>query len=245
MNRCVLTRNLCFHSLADDDDAWEPHHIQACLDALAQSPGSHMAVSGIVRHTHSTPAGPPALSTTSTADSTATAATSAAGVAQSLPPAGPLVAEPFLAGNPHIQGSNLFVRLDAVLAAGCFNEWLPSTTDRDLCLRLAGVGVQAAVTGVHSVHHYAAPCQPTLLLHQPAVPWLAMQQQQQDWTLLRQQARPWYAPTAITVGGCQIPAVLQSGWACSASTMTFGGTTWPQHRLQRHSSGHGSCLGWS
>lgn len=41
----------------------------------------------------------------------------------------------FLVGNPRIQGSNLFVRLDQLCAAGCFDEALSSCTDRDLCLR--------------------------------------------------------------------------------------------------------------
>src|SRR5438477_8694013 len=45
-----------------------------------------------------------------------------------------------LVGNPHIQGSNLFVRLNALLEAGAFDESLASTTDRDLCIRLADLG---------------------------------------------------------------------------------------------------------
>jgi hypothetical protein len=49
----------------------------------------------------------------------------------------------------------LFSRLDKLLEAGGFNEWLPATTDRDLCIRLADVGVVAAVTQQHTVHHFA------------------------------------------------------------------------------------------
>lgn len=42
----------------------------------------------------------------------------------------------FLEGNPHIQGSNTFVRLSLLLKAGCFDENMKSTTDRDLFTRL-------------------------------------------------------------------------------------------------------------
>jgi hypothetical protein len=132
--------------IADDDDCWEPNHIAACLQALQQQQQQQqqqqtMSISGIIRHT--TPSLPqPAI-------------TPGTGTKQSLPAAGPLTAAQFLIGNPHIQGSNLFVRLDKLLQAGGFNEWLPSTTDRDLCIRLAGVGVAAAVTQQHTVHHFA------------------------------------------------------------------------------------------
>lgn len=42
----------------------------------------------------------------------------------------------FLKGNPHIQGSNTFIRLSILLQAGLFDEMLPSTTDRDLFSRV-------------------------------------------------------------------------------------------------------------
>lgn len=42
----------------------------------------------------------------------------------------------FLIGNPHIQGSNTFIRLTTLLKAGGFDENLPSTTDRDLFVRV-------------------------------------------------------------------------------------------------------------
>ena len=38
--------------------------------------------------------------------------------------------------NPNVQGSNLFIRMDAFLEAGGFDESLLSCTDRDLCIRL-------------------------------------------------------------------------------------------------------------
>jgi GT2 family glycosyltransferase len=44
--------------------------------------------------------------------------------------------ESFLTKNPHIQGSNTFVRLTTLLKAGAFDENMPSTTDRDIFARL-------------------------------------------------------------------------------------------------------------
>ena len=47
-----------------------------------------------------------------------------------------LKVESFLKGNPHIQGSNTFIRFSLLLKAGCFDENMDSTTDRDLFTRL-------------------------------------------------------------------------------------------------------------
>jgi transposase InsO family protein len=47
-----------------------------------------------------------------------------------------LTPEAFFVGNPGVQGSNLFVRLNALMAIGGFDESLPSATDRDLMIRL-------------------------------------------------------------------------------------------------------------
>ncbi len=47
-----------------------------------------------------------------------------------------LTQEAFLIGNPGVQGSNMFIRLDIFHALGGFDECLPSTTDRDLMIRL-------------------------------------------------------------------------------------------------------------
>ena len=42
----------------------------------------------------------------------------------------------FLISNPHIQGSNMYVRLDSFLGSGGFDESILSCTDRDFCIRL-------------------------------------------------------------------------------------------------------------
>lgn len=67
-----------------------------------------------------------------------------------------LYVEDFLTGNPGIQGSNLFVRLSVLLAVGGFDEGLRSTTDRDLCIRIAELGtVRYGQLPVPLVNHYA------------------------------------------------------------------------------------------
>lgn len=123
--------DLVFVAILDDDDAWEPNHLASCLDA-AVAGDLNMVASGLIRH--------------SAADD--------AGHLHSIPSC--LDAEELFVRGQHIQGSNLFVRLDLLLLAGCFDERLPSCTDRDLCLRLARLPELrfGSVQG-HTVHHYA------------------------------------------------------------------------------------------
>ncbi len=125
--------DLWFVAVLDDDDAWAPDHIAACLDA-AISRDLNMVAAGLIRH--EAPDDP--------------------GHRHSIPES--LDArEQFIRGQ-HIQGSNLFVRLDLLLHAGCFDEHLPSCTDRDLCIRLAGLpALRFGATSMHTVHHYADP----------------------------------------------------------------------------------------
>lgn len=47
-----------------------------------------------------------------------------------------LTVDSFLKGNPHIQGSNTFVKLEILLKAGLFDENMSSTTDRDIFTRI-------------------------------------------------------------------------------------------------------------
>lgn len=47
-----------------------------------------------------------------------------------------LSVDDFLKGNPGIQGSNTFIKFSTLLRAGCFDEQLSSTTDRDLFVRV-------------------------------------------------------------------------------------------------------------
>ncbi|MBL9120877.1 MAG: glycosyltransferase, partial [Phycisphaerae bacterium] len=123
--------DLWFVAILDDDDAWAPTHIEACLDA-AISRDLNMVASGLIRY--------------ETLDGT--------GHPHSIPDT--LCAREQFIGGQHIQGSNLFVRLDMLLLAGAFDEYLPSCTDRDLCIRLADLpSLRFGATSTHTVHHYA------------------------------------------------------------------------------------------
>lgn len=59
----------------------------------------------------------------------------------------------FLAGNPGIQGSNMFVTAAALKSIGGFSEDLISTTDRDVCIRLLDSGIKYGTLYNHMVHH--------------------------------------------------------------------------------------------
>lgn len=120
-----------FIAILDDDDWWEDDYLDSCMNATSAN-GTDWVVSGIIRHENSTDSGIP-LSIPDTLD-----------------------VRSFLRGNPHVQGSNLFVRFSKILLAGGFDENLPSTTDRDLCLRLLSLGdTRITMLNRHMVHHLA------------------------------------------------------------------------------------------
>ena len=115
----------------DDDDRWEPTYLQRCEETVARD-SLDMAAAGIVYHSSPDDAG------------------------GSLTIPRRLDANELLVRNPHIQGSNLFVRLRKLLEAGGFDEGLVSTTDRDICIRLADLSsVRFGPLNEHLVHHYA------------------------------------------------------------------------------------------
>lgn len=119
--------NATFVAIIDDDDEWDAGHVAACLDAAARD-DLDLVVSGLIRH-----------------DDRAVG-----GRCQRIPDS--IDEAAMLVGNPHVQGSNLFVRLSVVLEAGLFDEGLPSTTDRDLLLRILDLGhVRLGSTTVHTV----------------------------------------------------------------------------------------------
>lgn len=122
-----------FVAILDDDDAWAPEHLSACLQAQEQT-GANFIASGLLRYEQpDAPARPQSI------------------------PANLNSRELFVRGQ-HIQGSNIFVRLDLLLDAGGYDEALTSCTDRDICLRLAAhPQTHFAATKHHTVHHYADP----------------------------------------------------------------------------------------
>ena len=120
-----------FVAALDDDDAWDPAYLERC-EGAARDGGLDMAAAGIIYHGSSGHEGQPLT------------------IPQSLE------VDDLLVRNPHVQGSNLFVRLRKLLEAGGFDEGLASTTDRDLCIRLADLGsVKYGAIDQHLVHHYA------------------------------------------------------------------------------------------
>ncbi|MEC6815011.1 glycosyltransferase family A protein [Photobacterium toruni] len=108
--------NSQFLAFLDDDDEWHPNYLENCLVA-ASSNHCNMVAAGFYRY-ESIEQIP----------------------IECLPPKS-LNEDLFLRGNPGIQGSNLFLSLDIMLMAGSFDEYLPSCTDRDLCIRLCELEV--------------------------------------------------------------------------------------------------------
>lgn len=118
-------------AVLDDDDAWHPEYLERCYAAAVRQ-RLDMVACGLRR-----------IESDSTAPLVGEAPEDLRG-------------QDFLVGNPGIQGSNLFVRLSVLLAAGLFDEGLCSTTDRDLCIRIAELGtVRYGRLSSALVDHYA------------------------------------------------------------------------------------------
>ena len=121
-----------FLAILDDDDWWDRMYLANVSD-FARETQSDWIVSGIIRHDGKS------------------------GIAVKLPIPAEISVSDFLVGNPNIQGSNLFVRLSRLIQAGMFDEALPSTTDRDICIRLLKVpGIKYGVLRNHLMHHDAS-----------------------------------------------------------------------------------------
>ena len=124
-------------AILDDDDRWEPDHLERCL-ALAESRRLHVVAAPFLRIEEG---------------------------AEPRPVIPPRTLRPssFLVSNPGIQASNLVCRLSVLLEAGLFDESLPSCTDRDLCIRISDLpGVRYGVTAHPTVHHFACRSRPRL-----------------------------------------------------------------------------------
>ena len=124
-------------AILDDDDRWEPGHLESCL-ALAGQRNLDLVAAPFLRIEEGEE--PKTI----------------------FPPKG-LDAADFLTGNPGIQASNLVCRLSVLLEAGLFDEALSSCTDRDLCIRIADLpGVRYGTTSHPTVRHYACRSRPRL-----------------------------------------------------------------------------------
>lgn len=127
-----------FVAILDDDDEWEPEYLSQCEKAVLER-DLDMTASGIVYHESAVPEG------------------------KLLDSPEQLVVSDLLVRNTHIQGSNIFVKLHRLLEAGGFDEALASTTDRDICIRLADLGtVSYGALPTHLVHHYAESDRPRM-----------------------------------------------------------------------------------
>lgn len=127
-----------FVGFLDDDDSWEPTYLEKCARAVSDG-GLDMVAAGLVFHRDR------------------------ASAAERLPPPEDLAVGDLLVRNTHVQGSNLFVRLRKLLEAGGFDEGLASTTDRDICIRLADLGtVNFGPLNECLVHHFAEADRPRL-----------------------------------------------------------------------------------
>ena len=130
------TEPAAFVAILDDDDSWEPQYLCECEEAASKH-DLDMVASGIAYHGPGTP--------------------------QLLDSPDRLAVKDLLVRNTHIQGSNMFVRLRKLLEAGGFDEAMSSTTDRDICIRLADLGtVRYSPIPGHMVHHYADNDRPRL-----------------------------------------------------------------------------------
>ena len=125
-------------AVLDDDDSWAETYLERCDQAITEG-GLDMVAAGLVFHRFQ--------------DTEA---------AIYYPPFS-LEVDDLLVRNPHVQGSNLFVRLSHLLKAGGFDEALSSTTDRDICIRLADLGtIRYGGLREGLVHHFADNDRPRL-----------------------------------------------------------------------------------
>ena len=118
----------------DDDDKWDKDYLEKCAKATRN--GADFVVSGLYYKTDEKE------------------------FPISIPQS--LEKDSFLAINPHIQGSNTFVRLTTLLEAGCFDESLSSTTDRDIFTRVLMLNPTYSIVNEHLVFVDAQNSRPRL-----------------------------------------------------------------------------------
>ncbi len=115
--------NKIYLATLDDDDKWHKDYLKDCLSAVVNNPD--FVVTGLIYRTKS-------------------------GV-ENLTIPQDLSIHSFLQGNPHIQGSNTFVKLSTLMKAGCFDESMPSTTDRDIFVRIMQQNPVYSIVNKHLV----------------------------------------------------------------------------------------------
>jgi len=95
-------------ALLDDDDLWHSNYLETCENSLTHN--EDFVISGINYYNEN--------------------GTKTLSIPQKLS------IDDFLKSNPHIQGSNTFIKFSTVLKSGMFDENMSSTTDRDFFVRV-------------------------------------------------------------------------------------------------------------
>lgn len=97
-------------AILDDDDQWDPDHLQCCWQKAEEHEWPDIVLSGLRVQVN--------------------------GRQVNKEPVANLSQQDFLVGNPGWQGSNTFVKTDALQDIGGFTPGLVSCNDRDLAIRL-------------------------------------------------------------------------------------------------------------
>ena len=120
-------------AILDDDDEWSESHLEICYAKAADDVDA--VIGGIMTLVDEAPA--------------------------SVPNHDRFILESFLQHNPGWQGSNTFVRLSSLERAGCFDEALACTHDRDLAIRLLSLDRFTLVrTGVVTAKYHIGANEP-------------------------------------------------------------------------------------
>jgi len=120
-------------AILDDDDEWSAEHLESCHAKITQ--GADAIIGGII--------------------------TFVEGHTASVATHDRFSHESFLQHNPGWQGSNTFVRLSSLEKAGCFDEALACTHDRDLAIRLLSLDDFTHVrTGLVTVKYHVSDSEP-------------------------------------------------------------------------------------
>ncbi len=116
-------------AILDDDDTWDPDHIETCMTMAEESGWSEVVLSGLRLCKD--------------------------GELVPRSPVSDVTVNDFLAGNPGWQGSNTFVSIRTLKDAGMFTGGLRSTNDRDLAIRILSLPtINVAYTLRHSSTWY-------------------------------------------------------------------------------------------